>query len=84
MEIPVSPNRKRLTTIAAIALAVALVAGVVFGAAFAAMSYAFTRGRRDFSSASQLVAGRYDVLCRPRNAEKGRDLLARLAMGSHN
>lgn len=61
-----------------------LVAGVVFGAAFAAMSYAFTRGRRDFSSASQLVAGRYDVLCRPRNAEKGRDLLARLAMGSHN
>ena len=30
MEIPVSPNRKRLTTIAAIALAVALVAGVVF------------------------------------------------------
>ena len=30
METPVSPNRKRLTTIAAIALAVALVAGVVF------------------------------------------------------
>ncbi|WP_028662201.1 general stress protein [Saccharomonospora iraqiensis] len=62
---------------------VGLGAGVLFGAAFAAMSYASTRGRRDFSSASQLVAGRYDVLCQPRNAEKGRELLARLAMGSH-
>ncbi|EHK83372.1 hypothetical protein SZMC14600_19379 [Saccharomonospora azurea SZMC 14600] len=64
-------------------LLVGLVAGVVFGAASAAMGYAFTRGRRDFSSASQLVAGRYDVLCQPRTAEKGRDLLARQAMGSH-
>jgi hypothetical protein len=41
---------------------VGLVAGVVFGVAFAAMSYASSKGRRDFSSASQLVAGRYDVL----------------------
>lgn len=59
---------------------VGLVAGVVFGAAFAALSYATTRRNRDFSSASQLVAGRYDVLCQPRNAERGRDLLAKLAM----
>jgi hypothetical protein len=27
-----------------------------------------------------LVAGRYDVLCDPQNAEKARDLLARLAI----
>jgi hypothetical protein len=27
-----------------------------------------------------LVAGRYDVLCDPRNAERARDLLARLAI----
>jgi hypothetical protein len=26
------------------------------------------------------VAGRYDVLCQPRNAERGRDLLAKLSM----
>ena len=32
-------------------------------------------------SASQMVAGRYDVLCQPRNAEKARELLAKLAMG---
>lgn len=59
---------------------VGLAAGVVFGVAFAALSYTTTRRSRDFSSASQLVAGRYDVLCQPRNAERGRDLLAKLAM----
>ncbi|HJQ46272.1 MAG TPA: general stress protein [Amycolatopsis sp.] len=59
---------------------VGLISGMLFGLVFAAISYASTRGRRDFSSASQLVAGRYDVLCQPRNAEQGRDLLARLAM----
>jgi hypothetical protein len=59
---------------------VGLVAGMLFGLVFAGISYASTRGRRDFSSASQLVAGRYDVLCQPRNAEQGRDLLAKLAM----
>ena len=47
----------------------------------AAVGYGATRGRRDFTSASQMVAGRYDVLCQPRNAEKARELLAKLAMG---
>lgn len=61
---------------------VGLIAGVFFGVVFAAWSYSSNRGRRDFSSSSQLVAGRYDVLCQPRNAEQGRDLLAQLAMGS--
>jgi len=55
--------------------------GVLFGTVFAAAGYASTRGRRDFASASQLVAGRYDVLCLPRHAEQARDLLAKLAMG---
>lgn len=59
---------------------VGLVAGMGFGLVFAAISYASARGRQDFASASQLVAGRYDVLCQPRNAEQGRDLLAKLAM----
>lgn len=60
---------------------VGLSAGLVFGMVSAAVVYASTKGKRDFSSASQLVAGRYDVLCQPRNAERGRDLLAKLAMG---
>jgi hypothetical protein len=59
---------------------VGLVVGVLFGMVFAMVQYASTRGRRDFASSSQLVAGRYDVLCQPRTAEKARDLLAKLAM----
>lgn len=61
---------------------VGLIAGVVFGVVFAAAGYASSRGRRDFSSASQLVAGRYDVLCQPRHAERARDMLAKLSMGT--
>lgn len=60
---------------------VGLLSGVVFGIVFAAVGYGATRGRRDFTSASQMVAGRYDVLCQPRNAEKAREMLAKLAMG---
>ncbi|MDQ3988042.1 MAG: magnesium transporter [Actinomycetota bacterium] len=60
---------------------VGLTTGVIFGMVFAAAGYASSRGRRDFASASQLVAGRYDVLCQPANAERARDLLAKLSMG---
>jgi len=57
-----------------------LIAGVVFGLITSAVPYAMARGTRDFSSTMQLVAGRYDVLCDPQNAEKARDLLARLTL----
>ncbi|WP_156753829.1 general stress protein [Actinokineospora pegani] len=62
---------------------VGLVAGVVFGMVFAAVGFATTRrgGGKQIASATQLVAGRYDVLTQPRNAERGRDLLAKFAMG---
>lgn len=59
---------------------VGLVIGVLFGILFGVAQYASTRGRRDFASASQLVARQYDVLCKPATAEKARDLLAKLAM----
>ncbi|MBV9314879.1 MAG: magnesium transporter [Pseudonocardia sp.] len=62
-------------------LAIGLVGGVVFSVIFAAISYAATRGKRDFTSSSQLVAGRYDVLSHPRNAERAKEVLAKLAMG---
>jgi hypothetical protein len=58
-----------------------LIAGLIFGAVFAAVGYGATRGRRDFTSSSQLVAGRYDVLSHPRNAERAKQMLAELAMG---
>ncbi|HWE91001.1 MAG TPA: general stress protein [Pseudonocardiaceae bacterium] len=57
-----------------------LAAGVLFGLVFAAAGYLSARGRRDFQSSSQLVAGRYDVLCQPRHAEQARDLIAKLAL----
>ena len=60
---------------------VGLVGGAIFAMIFAAVGYRASAGRRDFTSSSQMVAGRYDVLCQPRNAEKARELLAKLAMG---
>ena len=57
-----------------------LIGGSVFGVVSTSLSYAATRGKRDFASTSQLVAGRYDVLCQPANAENVRDELARLGL----
>ncbi|MGQ0574118.1 MAG: general stress protein [Pseudonocardia sp.] len=64
------------------AVVVPLLIGVAFGMVFAAVGYRASRGSRDFTSASQMVAGRYDVLCQPRNAEKAREMLGKLAMGT--
>lgn len=55
-----------------------LVGGIVFGVVSTSIPYAATRGQRDFASTMQLVAGRYDVLCDPRSAERARDMLSRL------
>ena len=61
-------------------LLLGLAIGLAFGALFGAMGYAATRGRRDFTSTSAIVAGRYDVLCAPAHAEQARALLARFAL----
>ena len=53
-----------------------LIVGAIFGVIFAAVAYAFTGGKRDFSSATTIVAGRYDVLCEPDAAPHARDLIA--------
>ncbi len=55
--------------------------GAVFGAIMGFLGYSMTKGRRDFTSASQVVARRYDVLCEPRTAEQARSLLAQMQMG---
>lgn len=54
----------------------ALIIGAVFGAIFAAIAYALSGGRRDFSSATTIVAGHYDILCAPDVAERARDMIA--------
>jgi len=50
--------------------------GGVFGAVWAAAGYAFTRGQRDFSSVSTVVATRYEVFCEHKFAQQGREILA--------
>ncbi|MFV8394234.1 magnesium transporter [Corynebacterium hindlerae] len=62
-------------------LLVGIVMGLVFGTVSSAVSYASTQGRRDFSSKTQIVAGRYDVLCDPHHARAARDIIARANLG---
>jgi hypothetical protein len=57
-----------------------LLFGLVFGAVAGAVGYSATRGQRDFTSTSQVVASRYDVLCAPQVAEDARAHLARLSL----
>ncbi len=57
-----------------------LLIGLAFGAAFGGMGYAATRGRRDFTSTSKIVASRYDVMCNPAHAEEARAMLARFSL----
>ncbi|MFB9375553.1 general stress protein [Kineococcus gynurae] len=58
-----------------------LLVGAGFGMMFAVISYALTGGRRDFTSASQIVAGEYTVLCAPQLAAQAREVLGRLPNG---
>ncbi|MET7381193.1 general stress protein [Streptomyces sp. NPDC005526] len=53
--------------------------GAVFGAVFGFIGHAFTGGRRDFTSRSQIVASRYDVVADPEVAGDARNLLVKLA-----
>ena len=50
--------------------------GALFGVIWALAGYAATRGRRDFSSVSMIVATRYEVLVEHKHAARGRELLA--------
>jgi hypothetical protein len=50
--------------------------GAVFGLVWGLAGYLATRGRRDFTSVSQVIATRYEVLVEHKYAEQGRQLLA--------
>ncbi len=52
--------------------------GALFGVIWALVGYAATRGQRDFSSVSRIVATRYEVLVEHKHAAQGRELLTRL------
>jgi hypothetical protein len=59
-------------------LFVALGIGIVLGIGFAALGYALSRGRRDFTSVSQTVATKYEVLCEHKLAAQAREMLLHL------
>ncbi len=54
--------------------------GAVFWLLFGVIAYAFQRGKRDFTSTSQVVATSYDVLVDPAAANEARKLLQQLPM----
>ncbi len=54
----------------------AILIGGAFGLLFSVLTYSFTRGRRDFTSASQIVASSYAVLCHAEKAHQARQLLS--------
>ena len=53
-----------------------LLIGAIWGAVYGFVAHWLTRGQRDFSSASSLVAGRYDVTVPQTDAERARELLS--------
>jgi heat induced stress protein YflT len=61
------------------ALVLAAIAyGVVFGAIFGFVGHALSRGKRDFTSRSKIVASSYEIRCTWAEADKAREVLARL------
>lgn len=54
--------------------------GAIFGAVLGVLGFFMTKNRRDFTSASQIVAQRYDIVCESRTAERARHLLAQLQL----
>ena len=59
-------------------LATTVLVGIGFGVISALIGYAATRGRRDFSSVTQVIATRYEVLVEHKSAAPARELLAKL------
>jgi len=60
----------------------ALLYGAVFGAIFGFVGHALSGGKRDFTSRSKIVASSYDVHCTWAEADKAREVLARMSAAS--
>ena len=59
-------------------LAAGMLYGLVFGAIFGFTSHAITGGKRDFTSRSKIVSSRYEISCAWAEADRGREVLARM------
>ncbi len=51
--------------------------GAVFGMVWAAVGYGLTRGQRDFTSVSQIVPRRFEILVEHKVAQQARELLTK-------
>ncbi|MEO6511765.1 MAG: general stress protein [Nocardioides sp.] len=58
--------------------------GALFGVVWALAGYAATRGQRDFSSVTSVVATKYEVLVEHKVAAQARELLAQLPGATPN
>lgn len=56
----------------------AVVYGAVMGAVFGFVGHALSGGKRDFTSRSKIVASSYEVRCTWAEADRAREVLARL------
>ena len=56
----------------------AVIYGAVFGAIFGFVSHALTKGKRDFTSRSKIVASAYEIRCVWAEADRAREVLAGL------
>jgi hypothetical protein len=61
-----------------------IVVGAFFGVIWALVGYAATRGQRDFSSVTSVVATKYEVLVEHKVAAQARELLAQLPGATPN
>ena len=59
-------------------LLVSLAIGIVLGVGFAAAAYALSRGQRDFTSVSQVIATRYEVLVEHKLLAQAQEMLLRM------
>ncbi len=57
--------------------------GAIFGLVWGAIGYAATGGRRDFSSVSQIVPSKYEVLCEHKVAQQAREILTGAGLLGH-
>jgi hypothetical protein len=58
--------------------------GALFGVIWALIGYGLTRGQRDFSSVTSVVATKYEVLVEHKVAAQARELLAQLPGATPN
>ncbi|GAB3767099.1 YflT domain-containing protein [Microlunatus parietis] len=57
---------------------VALAIGIAISIVFQAIGYALSQGKRDFTSVTQTIATKYEVLCEHKVAAKARELLLQM------